>query len=46
MNKIIEENGNEFTDMQDILNSQKRFYQTLYDEINIIDDMPIENREK
>ena len=43
MNKIIEENGNEFTDMQDILNSQKRFYQTLYDEINIIDDMPIEN---
>ena len=43
MNKIIEENGNEFTDMQDILNSQKRFYQTLYDEINIIDDMPIKN---
>ena len=43
MNKIIEENGNEFTEMQDILNSQKRFYQTLYDEINIIDDMPIKN---
>ena len=34
---------NEFTDTQDILNSQERFYQTLYDKINIIDDMPIEN---
>ena len=43
MNKIIEENGNEFTDTQDILNSQKRFYQTLYDEVNKIDDVPIEN---
>lgn len=29
LNKIIEENGNDFTDTQDILNSQKRFYQTL-----------------
>ena len=43
MNKIIEENGNEFTDTQNILNSQKRFYQTLYDEVNKIDDVPIEN---
>lgn len=43
MNKIIEENGNECTVTQDILDSQKRFYQTLYDERNVIDDVPIEN---
>ena len=34
MNKIIAENGGEFTNTKDVLNCQKRFYQNLYDELN------------
>ena len=28
MNKIIEENGDEYTNTKDVLNCQKRFYQS------------------
>ena len=41
MNKIIEENGDEYTNTKDVLNCQKRFYQNLYDELNVIDDVSI-----
>ena len=40
-NKIIGENGNEYTNKKDVLNCQKRFYQNLYDELNVIDDVSI-----
>ena len=41
MNKIIEENGDGYTNTKDVLNCQKRFYQNLYDELNVIDDVSI-----
>ena len=41
MNRITEENGDEYTNTKDVLNCQKRFYQNLYDELNVIDDASI-----
>lgn len=41
MNKITEEDGEEFTSSSDILNCQKRFYEKLYDTTNIIDERTI-----
>ena len=41
MNKIIEENGDEYINTKYVLNCQKRFYQNLYDELNVIDDVSI-----
>ena len=41
MNKIIDENGDEYTKTKDVLNCQKRFYENLYNDINIIDDTHI-----
>ena len=41
MNKIIEENGDEYINTKDVLNCQKRFYQNLYDELNVKDDVSI-----
>ena len=38
MNRITEENGDEYTNTKDVLNCQNRFYQNLYDELNVIDD--------
>lgn len=43
INKIIEDNGTEYTETKDILNSQKRFYEQLYEENNELDDRPIES---
>ena len=43
MNKIIDENGDEYTKTKDVLNCQKRFYENLYNDINIIDDTHISN---
>ena len=41
MNKIIDENGDEYTKTKDVLNCQKRFYENLYNDINKIDDTHI-----
>ena len=41
MNKIIDENGDEYTKTKDVLNCQKRFYENLYNDINIIDETHI-----
>ena len=38
MNKIIDSNGVEHTDTQDILNYQKQFYENLYDEIPVLEN--------
>ena len=38
MNKIIDSNGVEHTDTQDILNCQKQFYENLYDEIPVLEN--------
>ena len=43
MNKIIDENGDEYTKTKDVLNCQKRFYENLYNDINKIDDTHISN---
>ena len=43
MNKIIDENGDEYTKTKDVLNCQKRFYENLYNDINIIVDTHISN---
>lgn len=43
INKIIEDNGTEYTETKDILNSQKRFYEQLCEENNELDDRPIES---
>lgn len=43
MNKIIEEDGAEFTSSSGILNCQKRFYEKLYDTTNIIDERSIKS---
>lgn len=42
MTKVIDEDGTEYTDTNDVLNCQQRFYKKLYDENNNIDDKPIE----
>ena len=38
MNKIIDSNGVEHTDTQDILNCQKQFYENLYDKIPVLEN--------
>ena len=43
MNKMIDENGDEYTKTEDVLNCQKRFYENLYNNVNIIDDTHISN---
>ena len=42
MNKLIADDDSHYTDMKDILNCQKRFYQKLYEEVKITDERSIE----
>ena len=41
--KLVDEDGSEFINTQDVLNCQKRFYENLYDSNNNISDNPIES---
>ena len=41
--KLVEDDGSEFVNTQDVLNCQKRFYENLYDKSNVLVDNPIEN---
>ena len=41
--KLVEDDGSEFLNTQDVLNCQKRFYEKLYDKSSVLDDSPIEN---
>ena len=43
INKLVDENGNEFNDTKNILNCQLNFYKNLYDDTNLVDDTPLQN---
>ena len=43
LTKLVEDDGSEFLNTQDVLNCQKRFYDNLYDKSNVLDDYPIGN---
>ena len=43
MNKIIDENGLEFTETKDILKCQQEFHEKLYDDTNLVNDVPIDD---
>ena len=41
MGKLIDENGTEYTNTTEILNHQKQFYESLYDDIHNTDNRSI-----
>ena len=41
MSKLVNENGEEYTDTKDILKYQKQYYKNLYSESLNVDDKPI-----
>ena len=43
INKLVDENGNEFNDTKNILNCQLNLYKNLYDDTNLVDDTPLQN---
>ena len=43
MTKLVDGDGAEYTETKDILNYQHNFYEQLYDNVNIIEDNPIES---
>ena len=43
MTKLVNGDGAKYTETKDILNYQHNFYEQLYDNVNIIEDNPIES---
>lgn len=43
INKLIDENGNELTSTKEILKCQQIFYKNLYDDTNLVDDIPLQD---
>ena len=43
INKLTDENGNEFNETKNILNCQLNFHKNLFDDINFVDDTPLQN---